>query len=127
MNESSSPKGAYTRRKQLHRHDPDRKRVHTAGNPTPGINVHRIGLACDKFFDARGFKPSISEHLQTRGVVIGVTKWTSRLKQARDSHAIASRSHQDARDGVAGDGVELDSGEGDKACEGHQEELGPPP
>jgi hypothetical protein len=81
MNESTpSKRPAYTRRKSLHRHDPDRKRSHEAGNPTPGINVHRVGLACDEFFDARGFKPVISEMLQTRGVVIGVRVWRSKSK-----------------------------------------------
>ena len=70
-------KGSYQRRKQLHRHNPERKRSHEAGNPTPEINVHRVGLACDEFFQSRGFVPSISKILQTRGVVVGIRKWVS--------------------------------------------------
>jgi hypothetical protein len=56
----------------------ERARNHAAGNPEPEIRVSGVDLACDEFFRSRGFKPSISKILQTRGVVIGVRKWVSK-------------------------------------------------
>ena len=79
MSEPPRRKGAYVR-KDSHRCAKalERARSHKAGNPAPEVSVYGIGLACDTFFEERGFKPSISEHLQTNGVVIGVRKWASR-------------------------------------------------
>lgn len=79
MNTPSAPKGSYTR-KDSHRcvKAEERVRSHKAGNPMPSVNLHRIGIACDRFFEKRGFKPSISEQLQTKGVVLGVSIWTKR-------------------------------------------------
>lgn len=79
--ESDEPrrKGAYIRKdtRRCVRAE-ERARSHAAGNPEPEVRVHGIGLACDEFFASRGFRPSISKILQTRGVVIGVRKWVSK-------------------------------------------------
>lgn len=75
-------KGSYTR-KDVHRcvKAEERARSHKAGNAMPEIKVHGVDRACDAFFKSRGFKPSISEHLQTAGVVIGVRKWVSKRQR----------------------------------------------
>jgi hypothetical protein len=75
-------KGSYTRKDaQRCVKAEERARSHKAGNAKPEIKVHGVDRACDEFFKLRGFKPSISEQLQTQGVVIGVKKWVSRNKK----------------------------------------------
>ena len=72
-------KGAYTRKdSQRCVKAQERARNHAAGNPSPEIKLIGVRLACEEFFRSRGFKPSISKILQTRGVVIGVRKWVSK-------------------------------------------------
>ena len=72
-------KGAYTRKDaQRCAKAAERVRSHEAGNPEPEVRFTGVGLACDEFFRERGFKPSISKILQTKGVVIGAKVWVSR-------------------------------------------------
>ena len=79
---SRMPKGAYTRKDaQRCSKAAERVRIHRAGNPTPDVPVNGVDRACNAFFESRGFKPSISEQLQTKGVVIGVKKWVSRRQR----------------------------------------------
>ena len=75
-------KGSYIR-KDCHRgtRSLDRKRNHAAGNPESAIRVTGLSVACENFFMERGFKPSISKILQTKGDVHTHKVWTSRSRR----------------------------------------------
>lgn len=76
-------RGAYRRKDTRTIKDAgERERRHVDGNTRPDVNVNGVGEVVDRWFGERGMKPSISEHLQTNGVTIGVKRWVSRKGRA---------------------------------------------